>query len=186
MYLFLPTGEREYEATNSVSSCLLLFTWYWKRREYYYYSDKWQLNKHFLHEHEQCFRSWCWCHMWVIEFVVLLLLLSLLLVLFFAPRGFSPLIKNRHFQIPIQSGKHCQTRFKNKFIRTPTCFMGLNRLQFTIVFITRYIYVLHISSHALVIKHPLNIFFISQPTVKSRWLISFLKPEKCYVCGYYC
>lgn len=117
MYLFFPTGEREYEATNSVSSCLLLFTWYWKRWDYHY-SDQWKLNKHFLHEHEQCFRSWCWRHMWVIEFVVLLL------VLFFAPRGFSPLLKNRHFQIPIQSGKHCQTSFKNKFIRTPKCFMG--------------------------------------------------------------
>ena len=40
MYLFLPTGEREYEATNSVSSCLLLFTWYWKRWEYHFYSDQ--------------------------------------------------------------------------------------------------------------------------------------------------
>ena len=115
MYLFLPTGEREYEATNSVSSCLLLFTWYWKRREYYYYSDQWQLNKHFLHEREQRSGSWCWHHMWVIEFVVGSLLCS--------TRFFSS-SQNQHFQIPIQSGKHSQTRFKNKFIRTRTCFMG--------------------------------------------------------------
>ena len=38
--------------------------------------------------------------------------LSLLLVLFLAPRGFSPgtpvfpLLKNQHFQIPIRSGTH--------------------------------------------------------------------------------
>ena len=115
MYLFLPTGEREYEATNSVSSCLLLFTWYWKRREYYYYGDQWQLNKHFLHEHEQCFRFWCWRHMWVIEFVVGSL---------FCSKRFFSSSQNQHFQIPIQSGKHCQTSFKNKFIRTPKCFMG--------------------------------------------------------------
>ena len=102
MYLFLPTGEREYEATNSVSSCLLLFTWYWKRWEYYYYSDQWQLNKHFLHEREQRFRSWCWRRMWVIEFVVSLLL-SLLLVLFFAPRGFSPLQSISKFQFNLES-----------------------------------------------------------------------------------
>lgn len=95
--------------------------------------------------------------MWVIEFVVLLLL-SLLLVLFFAPRGFSPLLKNRHFQITIQSGKHCQTRFKNKFVRTPTRFMGKRITSFTI-FLSPDSYVLHISTHALVIKHPLNIFF---------------------------
>ena len=183
MYLFLPTGEREYEATNSVSSCLLLFTWYWKRWEYYYYSDQWQLNKHFLHEREQRFGSWCWGHMWVIEFVVLLLL-SLLLVLFFAPWGFSPLLKNRHFQITIRSGKHCQTSFKNKFIRTPICFMGK---QITIY--NCFYHQIHICSAYFLTctcdQTPPQFFFISQPTVKSRWLISFLKPEKCYVCGYY-
>lgn len=149
MYLFLPTGEREYEATNSVSSCLLLFTWYWKRWEYYYYSDQWQLNKHFLHEREQCFRSWCWRHMWVVEFVVGSL---------FCSKRFFSSSQNWHFQITIRSGRHSQTRFKNKFIRTPTRFMGKRITLFTI-FLSPDSYVLHISTHALVIKHPLNIFF---------------------------
>ena len=95
------------------------------------------------------------------------------------------LFSNPAFQIPIQSGKHSQTCFKNKFIRTPTCFMGK---QITIY--NCFYHQIHICSAYFLTctcdQTPPQFFFISQPTVKRRWLISFLKPEKCYVCGYYC
>ena len=93
--------------------------------------------------------------------------------------------QNQHFQIPIQSGKHCQTRFKNKFIRTPKCFMGKQITIYNCFYHQIHMFCIFPHMH-LSLNTPSIFFFISQPTVKSKWLISFLKPEKCYVCGYYC
>ena len=59
--------------------------------------------------------------------------LSLLLVLYSAPRGFarfSPLLKNQHFQIPIRSW-NAQT-FLNEFLRTPWCSVG-KQITFTFI-----------------------------------------------------
>ena len=61
--------------------------------------------------------------------------LSLLLVLSFAPRGFSPgtpvfpLLKNQHFQIPIRSGTHGHVSTSSyELLSDP----WVNKLQFTI------------------------------------------------------
>ena len=60
--------------------------------------------------------------------------LSLLLVLSFAPRGFSPgtpvfpLLKNQHFQIPIRSGMHGHVSTSSyELLSDP----WVNKLQFT-------------------------------------------------------
>ena len=44
----------------------------------------------------------------------------MLRVVFLRVLRFSPLLKNQHFQIPIQSGMHRRTCL-NEFIRTPKC-----------------------------------------------------------------
>ena len=141
---------------------------------------------------KQAFSAWTWTAFqilvlmpyvgnWVCCFVVVEFVVG---SLFCSMRFFSS-SQNRHFQITIQSGRHCQTCFKNKFIRTPKCFMGK---QITIY--NYFYHQIHICSAYFLTctcdQTPPQFFFISQPTVKSRWLISFLKPEKCYVCGYYC
>ena len=72
------------------------------------------------------FESWHWRHM----------LLSLLLLLSLAPRGFSPgtpvspLHENQHFQIPIWSGTHRHVSTSSYELLSA---LWVNKLQFTVL-----------------------------------------------------
>ena len=107
---------------------------------------------------------------------------SLLREVFLQIHRFSPLLKNQHFQIPIQSW-NAQT-FLNEFLRTPKCSMG-KQITFTFAFFTFTIFQRAISSHITLCKEVQITTCTTLPLLWASFVeysFPFFFFEECFFC----